>query len=568
MEVLPGNLSGKHLGLSPEMFQQVASRIEVIIHAAATVNLVYPYAALRTANVGGTREILRLASVSGATLHHISTNGVLVPSVEGWSEDAMVEIDDVPEKLLDGYGQTKWVAEMLVCEASRRGMPVKIYRPGTISGHSSTGSTNTYDLLNALIVESLQLGRAPSIEQWFAEMTPVDFVTDAIITLADHTESKQLIYHLGDSNPVSARGLFDSLNELGYVTTRVPWDDWVCLWNEKRGNGKIRDEPFTVDILRGGMPTVEGLQSVTVLKDDATRAALALYGLYRPEIDSALLETYTRHFFARGWLKNPPRRTDSNGTAVVTRSKRGRLSGKVAVITGASSGIGAAVAVGLAKEGASVVLAARRLDALESVKRKVSAYGGKVLVVKTDITNKKQVEKLVSTASADLGPVDILVSCAGVMYFTMMANVQTEEWDRTVDVNCKGLLNCLSSTVPGMLERGIGHIVAISSDAGRKVFPGLGVYSASKFFVEATLQALRVETAGTGLRVTSIQPGNTATELLGMSTDAEAIKKYGEPTGAKVLDAEDVASSIIYAVCQPEHVAVNEVLIEPRDEPI
>jgi thioester reductase-like protein len=568
MEVLPGNLSGKYLGLSPETFEQVASRIEVIIHAAATVNLVYPYAALRTANVGGTREILRLASVSGATLHHISTNGVLVPSVEGWSEDAMVEIDDVPEKLLDGYGQTKWVAEMLVCEASRRGMPVKIYRPGTISGHSSTGSTNTYDLLNALVVESLQLGCAPSIEQWFAEMTPVDFVTDAIVTLADHTESKQLIYHLGDSNPVSARGLFDSLNELGYMTTRVPWDDWVCLWNEKRGNGKIRDEPFTVDILRGGMPTVEGLQSVTVLKDDATRAALALYGLYRPGIDSALLETYTRHFFARGWLNNPPRRTNLDGTAIVTRAKRGRLSGKVAVITGASSGIGAAVAVGLAKEGASVVLAARRLDALESVKRKVSSYGGKVLVVKTDITNKQQVEKLVSTASAELGPVDILVSCAGVMYFTMMANVQTEEWDRTVDVNCKGLLNCLSSTVPAMLQRGIGHIVAISSDAGRKVFPGLGVYSASKFFVEATLQALRVETAGTGLRVTSIQPGNTATELLGMSTDAEAIKKYGEPTGAKVLDAEDVASSIVYAVCQPEHVAVNEVLIEPRDEPI
>jgi len=225
-------------------------------------------------------------------------------------------------------------------------------------------------------------------------------------------------------------------------------------------------------------------------------------------------------------------------------------------------------AFGLAKEGASVVLAARRLDALEGVKRKVSAYGGRVLVVKTDITKKEQVENLVSTASAQLGPVDILVSCAGVMYFTMMANVQTEEWDRTVDVNCKGLLNCLSSTVPGMLERGIGHIVAISSDAGRKVFPGLGVYSASKFFVEATLQALRLETAGSGLRVTSIQPGNTATELLGMSTDAEAIKKYGEPTGAKVLDAEDVASSIVYAVCQPEHVAVNEILIEPRDEPI
>ena len=171
------------------------------------------------------------------------------------------------------------------------------------------------------------------------------------------------------------------------------------------------------------------------------------------------------------------------------------------------------------------------------------------------------------SANHQLGPIDILVSCAGVMYFTMMANVQIDEWERTVDVNCKGLLHCLSTTIPSMLSRGTGHIVAISSDAGRKVFPGLGVYSASKFFVEATLQSLRLETAGTGLRVTSIQPGNTATELLGMSTDREALNQYGEPTGAKVLDPEDVAGAIIYALRQPEHVAVNEVLIEPREEP-
>jgi len=154
------------------------------------------------------------------------------------------------------------------------------------------------------------------------------------------------------------------------------------------------------------------------------------------------------------------------------------------------------------------------------------------------------------------------------MDFTMMANTHTEDWDRTIDVNCKGLLHVLASSVPNMLKRGSGHIVAISSDAGRKVFPGLGVYSASKFFVETTLQSLRLETAGTGLRVTSVQPGNTATALLGMSRDQEAIKKYGEPTGAKVLDADDVAGSIVYALRQPPHVAVNEVLIEPRDEPI
>ncbi|KAH0070979.1 putative NRPS-like enzyme, partial [Aureobasidium melanogenum] len=140
--------------------------------------------------------------------------------------------------------------------------------------------------------------------------------------------------------------------------------------------------------------------------------------------------------------------------------------------------------------------------------------------------------------------------------------------EQTVDVNCKGLLNCLSSTVPGMLERGAGHIVAISSDAGRKCFPGLGVYSASKVFVEFTLQALRLETAGKGLRVTGVQPGNTQTDLLTMSSDKEAVAKYGEPSGAQILDPEDVANSIVYALKQPAHVAVNEILIEPRDEPI
>jgi len=284
-----------------------------------------------------------------------------------------------------------------------------------------------------------------------------------------------------------------------------------------------------------------------------------------------LLEVYSRHWYARGWLPRPPSHTEGTGVSI-QRLEKGCLFGRVAVVTGASSGIGAAVAVSLAKEGAHVVLAARRRDALESVKNRCNLVAGgrgaQVLIHETDVTDKTQVASLMRTVGESLGPIDILVSCAGVMYFTLMANVQSEEWERTVDVNCKGLLHCLSFTVPGMLARGSGHIVAISSDAGRKVFPGLGVYSASKFFVEATLQSLRLETAGMGLRVTSVQPGNTATDLLGMSTDAEAVKKYGEPSGAQILDPENVAESIIFALRQPLHVSVNEVLIEPRDEPI
>jgi amino acid adenylation domain-containing protein/thioester reductase-like protein len=565
VEILPGTLSRKRLGLSPEAFEELGKRVDVIVHAGATVNLVYPYAALRGANVGGTREVLRLAAVGGATVQYVSTNGVLPPSQEGWPEDKMLGVEDVPEKLLDGYGQSKWVAEQLAVEASRRGIPVRILRAGTISGHSATGSANAWDLLTALIVESLHLGYFPDVEGWRAEMTPVDFVSKAIIHLANQDHAKQIVFHLGDPDPVATRQVFDDLNDLGYPTKPLGFEDWVTLWNEKRGSVKGGDGAFTVDVLRSGMPSVEFLRDIVVLNNDQTRPFRAV--VQRPKVDKMLLETYTRHWFARGWLPRPPLGQLSLGGAAHA-PRFGPLSGKVAVVTGASSGIGAAVAAALAKEGCHVALAARRIDVLEAVKRKLVTRDGKVILRSTDVTDRKQVEALFQATRDELGPIDILVSCAGVMYFTMMANVQIDEWERTVDVNCKGLLHCLSSTVPDMLKRGSGHIVAISSDAGRKVFPGLGVYSASKFFVEATLQSLRLETAGTGLRVTSIQPGNTATELLGMSTDQEAIKKYGEPSGAQILDAEDVANSIVYALRQPSHVAVNEVLIEPRDEPI
>lgn len=236
-------------------------------------------------------------------------------------------------------------------------------------------------------------------------------------------------------------------------------------------------------------------------------------------------------------------------------------------MTGASSGIGAAVARALDAAGANVALAARREDALIEV-REGFAGSGTSIAVPTDVTDREQVRSLVARAGEELGPVEILVNCAGVMYYTMMKNLREEEWERTVDVNCKGAINCIGAVLPGMMERGRGHIVTISSDAGRKVFPGLAVYSASKFFVEALSQGLRLETAGTGLRVTTVQPGNVATDLLSVSADEEALEAYGQPSGARLLDPEDVAASVVHALVQPEHVAVNEILVEPRDEPV
>ncbi len=242
---------------------------------------------------------------------------------------------------------------------------------------------------------------------------------------------------------------------------------------------------------------------------------------------------------------------------------------RVAVVTGASSGIGAAVARALAREGASVALAARRRDVLIEVQAGLERQDAdRSIVVPTDVTDRSQVGRLVSRAADELGPVDVLVNCAGVMYYTLMRNAREDEWERTVEVNCKGTLNCVGAVLPGMLERGRGHIITISSDAGRKVFPGLAVYSASKFFVEALSQGLRLETAGTGIKVTTVQPGNVATDLQAMSEDSDALELYGQPSGARVLDPEDVAASVVHALSQPDHVAVNEILVEPRDEPI
>ena len=237
------------------------------------------------------------------------------------------------------------------------------------------------------------------------------------------------------------------------------------------------------------------------------------------------------------------------------------------MVTGASSGIGAAVVRALNAEGAHVALAARREDVLLDVRAGLeNGDGQESVVVPTDVTDGEQVRELMRRAG-ELGPVEVLVNCAGVMYYTMMKNVREEEWERTVEVNCKGALNCVGAVLPGMLERGRGHIVTISSDAGRKVFPGLAVYSASKFFVEALSQGLRLETAGAGLRVTTVQPGNVDTDLHSMSADEEALEEYAGASEVRVLDPEDVAASVVHALVQPEHVAVNEILVEPRDEP-
>src|SRR5947209_8717075 len=184
-----------------------------------------------------------------------------------------------------------------------------------------------------------------------------------------------------------------------------------------------------------------------------------------------------------------------------------QLEGKVCVVTGASSGIGEATALRLSEAGAAVVLAARRRDRLESLTERIGSEGGKALPIEVDVTDERQAKELIDRATADLGRLDILVNNAGVMLLGPVYEADTEEWRRMVDVNVMGLLYCTHAALPIMREHGGGHIVNVSSVAGRVAALGAGVYNFTKFGVVGFSESLRQEALHSGIRVTVVEPG-------------------------------------------------------------
>ncbi len=240
---------------------------------------------------------------------------------------------------------------------------------------------------------------------------------------------------------------------------------------------------------------------------------------------------------------------------------------KVAIVTGASSGIGRATALALAKEGARVAIGARRTDRLEALTAEIEAAGGKALHCALDVTDRASCDSLVQAAADEWGTVDILINNAGLMPLSFVKRLKVDEWERMVDVNIKGVLYMTAAVVPIMTAAKSGHIVNVSSVAGRLVFPAGSVYCGTKHFVTAFSEGLRQElSARSGVRVTCIEPGVVATELTSTITD-ESLSSFVE--GAKKMDAlksEDIAESIVYALRTPSRVNVNEILIRPREQ--
>jgi NADP-dependent 3-hydroxy acid dehydrogenase YdfG len=246
----------------------------------------------------------------------------------------------------------------------------------------------------------------------------------------------------------------------------------------------------------------------------------------------------------------------------------GALDGKVAAVTGASSGIGEATAKALAGAGAGVALGARRVDRLEALASEINESGGRAVAVELDVAKEDSAKAFVSEAQSQLGGLDILVNNAGVMLLGPVVGADTAQWRTMVDVNVLGLLYCTAAALPVMQEAGGGHIVNISSVAGRSANAGSAVYNLTKFGVGAFSEALRQEITAGGIRTTIIEPGFVDTELQGHNEHPavlEGIEKMREAL-PEVLQPEDIAAGILYAVTQPQRVDVNEVLIRPTGQ--
>lgn len=238
------------------------------------------------------------------------------------------------------------------------------------------------------------------------------------------------------------------------------------------------------------------------------------------------------------------------------------MSGKVVVITGATSGIGEATARLLSAAGAYVVLGARRLDKLTALADEITAAGGKAEVVQTDVSNRQDVEALVGKAVEVFGRIDVLINNAGIMPNSRLDQPQVDDWERAIDINLKGTLYGIAAALPFMKQQKSGHVINVSSTSGHRVRPTSAVYSATKFAVRAISEGLRMEMTPYNIRSTIISPGPVDTDLPSSVTDpavAVQVRKIHEIA----ISVETLAETIAFAINQPETVDINEIVVRP-----
>ncbi len=306
---VPGDLSQPLLGLSKEGFDMLAANLDAVYHSAAMLNYVYPYSALKTANVLGTQEVIRLASdIKTKPLHYVSS--VAIFESPAYAGQVVREQDsfDHWEGIFLGYSQTKWVAEKLVKLAGSRGLPITIHRPPLIGGHSETGVSNTSDFICLMIKGCLEMGYFPDVD-YMMDMSPVDYVSKAVVYLSQQKESIGKAFHLQHPQPVSLKMLVDWMRSFGYPIQLMPYDEWQSQLMKSLSSGenslytlrpflleKWSQEGLTIPdlYLQAKRPTISCRETLD---------ALAGSSIVCPPIDSRLFMTYSAYLIESGFLK-------------------------------------------------------------------------------------------------------------------------------------------------------------------------------------------------------------------------------------------------------------------------
>jgi myxalamid-type nonribosomal peptide synthetase MxaA len=300
---VPGDLARPRLGLPPEVFERLAGEVDVIYHNGALVNFSYPYTALKASNVEGTREILRLACRARVKpVHYVSTLSVF-PLQRGPVHLEEEELER-PELLHGGYSQSKWVAERLALLARRRGLPVTIYRPGRVTGHSKTGTFNQYDIFCHMLRACIQIGKIPDDDSQVIDMTPVDFASRAIVHISRSLQSARETYHIRNPASMQLKELTDTLLKNGYAISTIPYDEWISQL-EQAASRDTTEPIFQIllDIFNG-----VSLQEIRFDPEvDCRNASEKLKGtnISCPPADGALLSIYIEYLVERGVLPAP-----------------------------------------------------------------------------------------------------------------------------------------------------------------------------------------------------------------------------------------------------------------------
>ncbi|KQT02779.1 SDR family oxidoreductase [Rhizobium sp. Leaf386] len=244
------------------------------------------------------------------------------------------------------------------------------------------------------------------------------------------------------------------------------------------------------------------------------------------------------------------------------------IENKVVVITGASSGLGEATARHLAERGATVIIAARRVDRIEALAAELTAKGCKVVAVKTDVIDRDQVKNLVDIAVERFGRIDVMLNNAGLMPLAPLERLKIDEWDRMIDVNIKGVLYGIAAALPHMKAQKSGHIINVSSVYGHVVDPGATVYCATKHAVRALSEGLRKEVKPYNIRTTIISPGAVSTELLEHISEKDIQAGARDFVSRIAIGPGTFARSVAFAISEPDNVDINEILFRPTAQPV